>query len=188
MLSSRSSCNKVTPAPSAPGIARTANVDTSASNSGNPRLSATKPARSSIPARKTAASALACRALSDPNGKPSTSSVNSVIFALNYLGGAGNRHRSPASHPWRNRHEMVVRIDITPAGAEQKHTVASSLPRGKREPSNGCSAAVAAKSFIDRWLWRENAQGDHRDDRLSGGRRRTIRTILEGNEFGTCSR
>ena len=83
MLSTRSTRNKVTPAPSAPGIARTANVDTSASNSGNPRLPATKPARSSIPARKSAASAVACCALSDPNGKPSASSGNSVIPALN---------------------------------------------------------------------------------------------------------
>jgi hypothetical protein len=40
------------PAPSAPGIARAAKVDTSASNSGNPRLPATKPARSPM-ARKS---------------------------------------------------------------------------------------------------------------------------------------
>ena len=60
MLSTRSTRNNVTPAPSAPGIARTANAATSASNSGNPRLPATKPARSPIPACNSASSALTC--------------------------------------------------------------------------------------------------------------------------------
>ena len=118
MLSNRSTRNKVTPAPSAPGIACTAKVDTSVSNAGNPRLPATKPANSLIPVRKSAASALTCCALSDLDGKPSASSLNSVIPALINLAGTGHPHRSPAPQSRGNRHEMVVKTIVT-AGVDQ---------------------------------------------------------------------
>src|ERR1700751_3491500 len=135
MLSTRSTRNNVTPAPSAPGIACTANVDTSASNSGNPRLPATKPAKSSIPARKSAASAVACCALSDRNGKPSASSMNSVIPALNSLGGAGNRHRSPAPPPVAQASQDGCQADSTPdsGGAETQCRACSLLRRQQDE-------------------------------------------------------
>lgn len=56
----RSVRSSVTPAPSAPGIAHSANVATRSSTSGNPMIPMTRPARSSRPARKSAASAPAC--------------------------------------------------------------------------------------------------------------------------------
>src|SRR5271163_3082793 len=127
MLSTRSTCNKVTPAPSAPGIACTANVDTSASNSGNPRLPATKPARSSSPARKSAASAVAWCALS----KPSASAVNSVISALNSLGGAGNRTLKPSALLVAQPSRDGCQDDVTPATPAAKHTVAHEQSNGR---------------------------------------------------------
>src|SRR6185503_15606253 len=45
-----------------------------------------------------------------------------------------------------------------------------------------------SKSVMDRCRWRENPQGNRRDDHWRVDVARPTATIPEGNEFGTCNR